>query len=59
MLSSPARRCLETAELLTQLQAEEAGGRTSPPRVLVLQELRNLEMGLWEGQPMRLVRTCV
>jgi hypothetical protein len=33
-----------------------AGSQASkPPRVLVMSELRNLEMGMWEGQSMRMV----
>jgi hypothetical protein len=36
--------------------AVAAGSQASkPPRVLVMPELRNLEMGMWEGQSMRMV----
>ncbi|WIA41409.1 hypothetical protein OEZ86_004992 [Tetradesmus obliquus] len=84
-MTSPARRCLSTAQLVAQLQVEAsrsgsslaagsqaskpprveasrsgspvaAGSQASkPPRVLVMPELRNLEMGVWEGQSMRMV----
>jgi hypothetical protein len=38
--------------------AVAAGSQASkPPRVLVMPELRNLEMGMWEGQSMRMVST--
>ncbi|KAF6263231.1 phosphoglycerate mutase-like protein [Scenedesmus sp. NREL 46B-D3] len=64
VMTSPARRCLSTAQLVAQLQVEAsrmgsavaAGSQASkPPRVLVMPELRNLEMGMWEGQSMRMV----
>jgi len=62
LLTSPARRCTATAELIAGLQGapryggSAASSRTGLARVLMLQELRNLDVGLWEGQPGSLVR---
>lgn len=65
IITSPARRCLSTAQLISQLQVEvsrqgaavpAASDASKPPRVLVLPELRNLDVGMWEGQPTKLVR---
>ncbi|GBF99445.1 2-carboxy-D-arabinitol-1-phosphatase-like [Raphidocelis subcapitata] len=62
LLTSPARRCASTAELIAGLQgARRFGGGPARPRsgldrVLLLPELRNLDVGLWEGQPGALVR---
>jgi probable phosphoglycerate mutase len=64
VVTAPARRCLSTAQLIAQLQVEAAraglpvgAGSMSakPPRVLVLPELCNLDVGLWEGQSSKLV----
>lgn len=64
IITSPARRCLSTAQLISQLQVEvsrqgaavpAASDTSKPPRVLVLPELRNLDVGMWEGQPTKLV----
>ena len=74
LLTSPARRCASTAELIAGLQAaprpsgsnggggggkdggKDGGGGGGMPRVLMLPELRNLDVGLWQGQPGGLVR---
>lgn len=56
ILTSPARRCASTAELIAGLQGVPrygvaGGGRSGAGRVLMTPELRNLDVGLWEGQP--------
>jgi broad specificity phosphatase PhoE len=56
-MTSPARRCTSTSELIAGLQGAprfggaRATGRSGLARVLMLHELRNLDVGLWEGQP--------
>jgi hypothetical protein len=44
--------------LLCLTGADVAAGSmaSKPPRVLVIPELRNLDVGLWEGQSTKLVR---
>ncbi|KAI8464921.1 MAG: phosphoglycerate mutase-like protein [Monoraphidium minutum] len=62
ILTSPARRCAATAELIAGLQGAPryggaaARGRSGGARVLMLSELRNLDVGLWEGQAGAAVR---
>jgi len=58
VLTSPAQRCAATATIIADLQQEmtdAAGRQRALPAVCHLDELINLDVGRWQGQPARLV----